>query len=664
MKKLILLLLVVLGGVTQGQAEEYTVYFKPSPNWAQGNERYAFNTLDASNTDKQLWVNFSKLSGGIYAATYDTSIHTGRLIICRMNGATSENNWDNKWDQSGDLDTPNSSIFYDKSNNDWVNTWTGNTVNMSVKTPSDFNADSPSCIMASDSYIANNDESWATNSTVNKMTYNGDFTYSLTVNKNFAFEGEYKFKIYRSDVEWCGDPDNAGDHFTVALDKSGQYSIAYTYNILTGKAVATPTMTAEATMKYWVQYYDQTKDTPDFVNLGEMEIKDGNPTLAYSPLSLTTGENNIQYKISWEAWVGSEKVASNWSHSNNGVGGRYAFSSGLTGNHTITFIFYPKYFTSSVIATAIAEKYYYIGGSDNWAVNQDNELTGEDGVFSITLSNKPGHTFAIVPEYAFTSTSDVDWTKLIRPYTGNVTLSFANKNGDVKMGESNDHWEIPADYADFIVFTFNSKTNEWSAAPYFEKNLVAEAEGYATFSSKYDVAVPEGLKASYASAVTAGGGAIIWTEFESGVPAGQGALLEGTVGTYKFTPATEAVAPSTNYLKANLTQQKLQQTSTIDGTTYTHYVLYKNSTSGIGFYKVNSNGSWIAAGSAYLEVPNAANEAPAFFAIGGGEGTTGIRAINNGQLTIDNVYYDLSGRRVANPTKGIYIVNGKKVIVK
>ena len=42
---------------------------------------------------------------------------------------------------------------------------------------------------------------------------------------------------------------------------------------------------------------------------------------------------------------------------------------------------------------------------------------------------------------------------------------------------------------------------------------------------------------------------------------------------------------------------------------------------------------------------------------------TGIRSIDNGQLTIDN-YYDLSGRRVAKPTKGIYVKNGKKVVVK
>lgn len=53
--------------------------------------------------------------------------------------------------------------------------------------------------------------------------------------------------------------------------------------------------------------------------------------------------------------------------------------------------------------------------------------------------------------------------------------------------------------------------------------------------------------------------------------------------------------------------------------------------------------------------------APAFFAITGN--TTGIASIER-QPACDNVYYDLRGQRVANPTKGLYIVNGKKVVIK
>jgi hypothetical protein len=43
--------------------------------------------------------------------------------------------------------------------------------------------------------------------------------------------------------------------------------------------------------------------------------------------------------------------------------------------------------------------------------------------------------------------------------------------------------------------------------------------------------------------------------------------------------------------------------------------------------------------------------------------TTGIKTIDNSQFTIDNVY-NVAGQRVAQPTKGLYIVNGKKVVIK
>ena len=43
--------------------------------------------------------------------------------------------------------------------------------------------------------------------------------------------------------------------------------------------------------------------------------------------------------------------------------------------------------------------------------------------------------------------------------------------------------------------------------------------------------------------------------------------------------------------------------------------------------------------------------------------SAGLKPIDNGQLIMDNVYYDLSGRRVENPTKGVYILRGRKLII-
>ena len=99
----------------------------------------------------------------------------------------------------------------------------------------------------------------------------------------------------------------------------------------------------------------------------------------------------------------------------------------------------------------------------------------------------------------------------------------------------------------------------------------------------------------------------------------------------------------------------------------TTYVL-NNGTNGVGFYKLKA-GSKLGVGKAYLEVTT---NAPAYFGFDvDNENTTEVGLIDNSQLTIDNwagAIYDLQGRKIANgqkPTaKGLYIVNGKKVMIK
>lgn len=85
----------------------------------------------------------------------------------------------------------------------------------------------------------------------------------------------------------------------------------------------------------------------------------------------------------------------------------------------------------------------------------------------------------------------------------------------------------------------------------------------------------------------------------------------------------------------------------------------------IGFYKVKSNVTNIPGNKAFLVLTNAEAQAKSFVLEFEDGGTTGIETIENSKRsTDDGVYYDLQGRRVENPTRGIYIVNGKKVVIK
>ena len=111
---------------------------------------------------------------------------------------------------------------------------------------------------------------------------------------------------------------------------------------------------------------------------------------------------------------------------------------------------------------------------------------------------------------------------------------------------------------------------------------------------------------------------------------------------------------------------------TVTGSTGNIYVLANKTPDGVGFYKLGSSVT-VPAGKAYLSVPASSRQ---FIGFGDDNGTTGITMVQGEGFMVngsDN-YYDLQGRRVAQPTKGLYIVrsaegrlqgkNGKKVIIK
>lgn len=98
-----------------------------------------------------------------------------------------------------------------------------------------------------------------------------------------------------------------------------------------------------------------------------------------------------------------------------------------------------------------------------------------------------------------------------------------------------------------------------------------------------------------------------------------------------------------------------------EGTTE-YYILYTGGDKP-GFYRANN--STVAVGKAYLDLTGVSGSRE-FFSFFDDE-TTGINAIDveNANAEVkNNVYYNLNGQRVANPSKGLYIVNGKKVIMK
>jgi hypothetical protein len=155
-----------------------------------------------------------------------------------------------------------------------------------------------------------------------------------------------------------------------------------------------------------------------------------------------------------------------------------------------------------------------------------------------------------------------------------------------------------------------------------------------------------GIKAYVATAASAT--AVTLAEVTT-VPAGTPLVLEGTAGdVYNVPVIASATAPASNLLLAGDGVKEIGGDSNFD------YILKDGK-----FYRAQAG--TLAVGKAYLHL-SAAPSSREFLEIDFNGDVTAIKNIKVG--TEDNVYYDLQGRRVLYPTKGLYIVNGKKVIIK
>ena len=172
------------------------------------------------------------------------------------------------------------------------------------------------------------------------------------------------------------------------------------------------------------------------------------------------------------------------------------------------------------------------------------------------------------------------------------------------------------------------------------------SEGWATLYTDYalDFAGVEGLTA-YTATLT--DNTVTLTQVDN-VPAGTGVVLQGASNTYEI-PVAESSETAKGDLKGSTTTAK-----EADGN---QYVLIMNSESNAQFTKATSGS--IAAGKAYLE--KAESESRILNVVFAGE-ATGIKAIETTQA--DGNIYNMAGQRVAAPQKGLFIMNGKKVIIK
>lgn len=174
------------------------------------------------------------------------------------------------------------------------------------------------------------------------------------------------------------------------------------------------------------------------------------------------------------------------------------------------------------------------------------------------------------------------------------------------------------------------------------------AAGYATAVVPFAVAsLPAGVEAY--NVTVSGASAVL--ENVNALAANTPVVIEASAGDYDFTASGVEVSATPSDAQTN----GALSVSYADSTPADAYVL-ANKSGVVGFYKLGA-GVTVPAGKAYLQVEAAGRDF-----IGFGTETTGIKNVES--VKGEGEVYNLKGQRVAAPAKGLYVVDGKKVVLK
>ena len=200
--------------------------------------------------------------------------------------------------------------------------------------------------------------------------------------------------------------------------------------------------------------------------------------------------------------------------------------------------------------------------------------------------------------------------------------------------------------------------NYWQFIKVTAVPLTIAANDYTTLCLPFNVKLPEGstVKAYYASA--AAGDVLKLTEITGIIPANQGVILQNTneseVANINLTITPEVGTSFDNKL-VGVTAKRAGYTAG------TNYVLAEKNGK-VGFYVANF--TTIVANKAYLPQSKVQNAQGVMMAFSFGDEVTGIDNVNAATATAKK-YYDLQGRRVLYPAKGIFVTeDGQKVLLK
>lgn len=300
-------------------------------------------------------------------------------------------------------------------------------------------------------------------------------------------------------------------------------------------------------------------------------------------------------------------------------------------------------------ATYICHK---VGDKYVFANNSGTYLTWRGKAEGDCTNNNLGYTTSYNAEYnTFTVATNPDVFGC---------LSFGAKRNDTKIPQS---YYIITKTGAFERAGFNNfYTDDNSSAFTFEEVTYPNAITFndarningvshiATFSAPFATIIPAGVKAYYVSAK--GTEATMTAIDAQAIPANQGVILTSESGD------AATMVPAAGETAATITGNQLGNSAgAAKALTAGEGYILGNGTEGTAFYPCKAGS--LPINKAYL----LGNGGESAIAMNFGNAVTGINTIA-APASAKAPIFDLSGRRVVKATKGLYIQNGKKVIVK
>ena len=263
------------------------------------------------------------------------------------------------------------------------------------------------------------------------------------------------------------------------------------------------------------------------------------------------------------------------------------------------------------------------------------------GTITVKFSNTGGGTRP--NRYLYVNNSATEYksnnTTPVTTAPINVAAGEIELKGVIKSADNNNEGDVE-NYLRIYSITFTPSVSVGTL----------DGRNYASYvtTEKLDFGSAEGITAYIATGLNSGETAVEMTPVNV-VPAGTPIIVKtNTQGATVNVPVTTANADdvSGNKLVAG------------DGTTVANSDYYYLAND---LFHLATSGT-LQSGKAYLKVAGSPT-APSLNL--GFDDATGIESIAKSQeLTANGQYYNLAGQRVAQPTKGLYIVNGRKVIIK